>query len=104
MLVVEVVVMALSSRGGSSIWSGSYRLNYMPGNRPDGSPHSNVALDPMRKSALAEPSNEVKIEAGQRRADLIHRSAAGKGPEVDGHEAKAIDQIDHDLLGLAIIS
>jgi hypothetical protein len=34
----------------------------------------------------------------------MHRSALREGPEVDGCEANAIDQIDHDPLGFAIIS
>jgi hypothetical protein len=46
----------------------------------------------------------VKIEAGQGRADLMHCPTLSKGPEVDSYEADAIDQIDHDLLGFAIIS
>jgi hypothetical protein len=33
----------------------------------------------------------------------MHWPALSKGPEVDGYEANAIDQIDHDLLSFAII-
>ena len=46
----------------------------------------------------------MKIEAGQRRADLMHCPALGKGPEVDSYEANAIDQIDHGFLSFAIVS
>jgi len=53
----------------------------------------------MRKSALVEPPNEMKLKARQWRADLIERAARCQGSKIDGDEASAIDQIDHDLLG-----
>jgi hypothetical protein len=51
-----------------------------------------------------EPPNEVKLESGQRRAELLHCPALGKGPEVDTDQASAINQIDNELLSFAIIS
>jgi hypothetical protein len=62
-----------------------------------------VAADSKQRDS-AEPSYEVKIEPGQRRADLMHCAALGKGPEVNSHEANAIDQIDHGFLSFAIVS
>ena len=41
-----------------------------------------VAADSKQRDS-AEPSYEVKIEPGQRRADLMHCPALGKGPEVN---------------------
>jgi hypothetical protein len=52
----------------------------------------------------AESSYEVKIEPGQRRANLMHCAALRKAPEVNSHEANAIDQIDHGFLSFAIVS
>ena len=52
----------------------------------------------------AEPSNEVKIEAGQRRAHLMQCATLGEGPEIDSDEPNAIDQIDHGFLSFAVVS
>ena len=41
----------------------------------------------------------MKLKARQWRADLIERAARCQGSKIDGDEASAIDQIDHDLLG-----
>ena len=62
-----------------------------------------VAADSKQRDS-AEPSYEVKIEPGQRRADLMHCPALGKGAEIDRHEANAIDKIDHGFLSFAIVS
>ena len=46
----------------------------------------------------------MKIEAGQRRTELLHCSAYGEGPEVNSDKANAIDQTDNEPLSFAIVS
>jgi hypothetical protein len=52
----------------------------------------------------AEPVNEVEIDSGERRADLMHRAPDGERSEIDSREAGAVDQLDDHPLRFLIVA
>ena len=51
------------------------------------------ALTFVLKPLSPQSADEVEIQAGQRRADLVHGAAYGEGSEVDGDQSGAVNQL-----------
>ena len=52
----------------------------------------------------AEPLDEVEIDSGERRADLMHRAPDGERSKIDSGEAGAVDQLDDHPLRFLIVA